>query len=69
MGIKEIDVWLDVGRSGRCFTYKDENGLGVGVGDIVLVPLKGRAMHGLVVRVDSALGDLKANIDNQNKNA
>ena len=52
MGIKEIDVWLDVGRTGRCFTYQDGKELGVGVGDFVLVRLKGRAMHGLVVRLD-----------------
>ena len=51
MGIKEIDVWLDVGRTGRCFTYQDGNKLGVGVGDIVLVRLKGRPMHGLVVEI------------------
>ena len=51
MGIKEIDVWLDVGREGRCFTYGDGKEFGIDVGDIVLVTLKGRLMHGLVVKV------------------
>ncbi len=59
MSIKEIDVWLDVGRTGRCFAYKDGNELGVGIGDIVLVRLKGRAMYGLVVQIE----DRKQNID------
>ena len=51
MGIKEIDVWLDVGKTGRCFTYQDANELGIGVGDIVLVRLRSRSMHGLVVGI------------------
>ncbi|KGG16462.1 MULTISPECIES: primosomal protein N' [unclassified Prochlorococcus] len=55
MRIKEIDVWLDVGREGRCFSYLDSDDLGVGVGDIVLVSLKGRAMHGLAVKVKDLL--------------
>ena len=41
MCIKEIDVWLDVGREGRCFTYGDGKEFGIDVGDIVLVTLKG----------------------------
>ncbi len=51
MGIKEIDVWLDVGREGRCFSYCDRKKLGLDVGDIVLVTLKRRPMYGLVVKV------------------
>ncbi len=52
MVIKQIDVWLDVGRTGRCFAYQDGNELGAGVGDIVLVQLKRRPMHGLVVGIE-----------------
>ncbi len=52
MSNSEIDVWLDVGRTGRCFTYQDGKELGVGVGDIVLVHLRGRLMHGLVVGIN-----------------
>ena len=55
MSIKEIDVWLDVGREGRCFTYCDRKKLGIDVGDIVLVTLKGRPMHGLVVKVNDPI--------------
>ena len=51
MSIKEIDVWLDVGREGRCFTYCDRKKLGIDVGDIVLVTLKRRPMYGLVVKI------------------
>ena len=52
MGFKEIEVWLDIGREGRCFTYSDGNSLGIDIGDIVLVRLKGRKMHGLVVQIN-----------------
>ncbi len=45
----EVDVWLDAGREGRTFTYLDKQQLGVDLGDLVLVRLKGRLMHGLVV--------------------
>ncbi|WP_269622521.1 replication restart helicase PriA [Prochlorococcus marinus] len=55
MGFKEIEVWLDVGREGRCFTYADGNCLGTDIGDIVLVRLKGRKMHGLVVQINEGL--------------
>ncbi len=50
----EVDVWLDVGQEGRCFSYKDGLDLGVDLGDIVLVRLRGRAMQGLVVGIRSA---------------
>ncbi len=45
----EVDVWLEAGRDGRSFTYLDRHGLGVGLGDLVLVRLRGRPMHGLVM--------------------
>ncbi len=44
-----MDVLLEAGRDGRCFTYLDNKNLGVDLGDLVLVRLKGRALHGLVV--------------------
>ena len=48
MAPQTVDVWLDVGRGGRLFTYVDGKNLGVELGDIVLVQLRGRFMHGLV---------------------
>ena len=44
-----LDIWLEIGREGRCFTYQDGLELGVGLGDLVLVRLRGRPMNGLVV--------------------
>ena len=57
----EVDVWLEVGREGRCFSYLDGLDLGVGLGDLVLVKLRGRSMKGLVVKRRILP------IDNQNK--
>ncbi len=45
----EVDVWLAAGREGRFFTYVDSKNLGVALGDLVLVSLRGRRMQGLVV--------------------
>ena len=47
----EVDVWLEAGRDGRSFTYLDRRGLGVGMGDLVLVRLRGRPMQGLVMEI------------------
>ncbi len=44
-----MDVWLEAGREGKCFTYSDRNNLGAQLGDLVLVRLKGRPIHGVVV--------------------
>ncbi|KGG12894.1 MULTISPECIES: replication restart helicase PriA [Prochlorococcus] len=49
MGFFEIEVWLQVGREGRSFTYCDSKGLSIDLGDIVAVTLRGRQMNGLVV--------------------
>tara|TARA_Y100001968_G_scaffold4687_1_gene4171 strand:+ start:1897 stop:4125 length:2229 start_codon:yes stop_codon:yes gene_type:complete len=46
----EFDVWLHVGREGRCFSYQDGNELDIDLGDVVSVRLKGRIMQGLVVK-------------------
>ena len=44
-----FDIWLHVGREGRCFIYQDGNDLDIDLGDVVTVRLKGRLMQGLVV--------------------
>ena len=49
MKLVELDIWLAVGRQGRSFTYKDGLNLGIDLGDLVLVRLKGRSINGLVV--------------------
>ena len=49
MNLYEFDIWLHVGREGRCFSYKDGNNLNLDLGDLVTVRLKGRPMQGLVV--------------------
>lgn len=45
----EVDVWLEAGRDGRCFTYLDSRNLGVEFGDLVVVRLRGRLIQGLVM--------------------
>ena len=45
-----FDVWLHVGREGRCFSYQDGNNLDIDLGDVVTVRLKGKLMQGLVVK-------------------
>ena len=49
MSLSELDIWLDIGTEGRCFTYVDGLGLGAELGDLVQVHLRGRPMHGIVV--------------------
>tara|TARA_Y100001968_G_scaffold331975_1_gene388525 strand:+ start:56 stop:2284 length:2229 start_codon:yes stop_codon:yes gene_type:complete len=46
----EFDVWLHIGRDGRCFSYQDGKNLDIDLGDVVAVRLKERVMQGLVVR-------------------
>ena len=43
------EVLLDIGSFSNSFSYLDGKKLGVEVGDIVLVNLKGRALNGLVI--------------------
>lgn len=45
-----LDVWLEAGREGQVFTYANPQGLPLGAGDLVEVPLQGRRHAGLVVR-------------------
>ena len=44
-----FDIWLHVGREGRCFSYQDGNNLDIDLGDVVTVRLKGQLMQGVVV--------------------
>ena len=52
-----VEVWLEAGREGRCFSYSADAAFGLDPGDLVRVPLRGRPMHGLVVS-RSALNEL-----------
>ena len=45
-----FDIWLHVGREGRCFSYQDGKNLDIDLGDVVTVRLKGQLMQGLVVK-------------------
>jgi len=56
----KFEVLLDVGSSIESFSYLDGNNLGVEIGDIVLVKLRGRLMNGLVIS--------KVNFSKINKN-
>ena len=57
-----FDIWLHVGREGRCFSYQDGNNLDIYLGDVVTVRLKGQLMQGLVVK------KMKKNIISSKKN-
>ncbi len=57
-----FDIWLHVGREGRCFSYQDGNNLDIDLGDVVTVRLKGQLMQGLVVR------KMKKNITSSKQN-
>ena len=46
--VSQVDVWLEAGRDGRTFSYCDSRSLGVGLGDLVAVRLRGRRLQGLV---------------------
>ena len=45
----KLEILLDIGSSNESFYYLDGNNLGVEVGDIVIVKLKGRLLNGLVI--------------------
>ena len=59
----KFEVLLDIGSSNESFYYLDGNNLGVEVGDIVSVKLKGRLLNGLVI---SKKKFLKINNDETN---
>ncbi len=45
----KLEVLLDLGSYSNSFSYIDANDLGVEIGDIVAVRLKGRLLNGLVI--------------------
>ena len=45
----KFDVLLDIGSHTSSFSYLDGNNLGVEIGDIVSVKLKGRLLNGLTI--------------------
>ena len=45
----KFEILLDIGSSNDSFYYLDGNNLGVEVGDIVIVKLRGRLLNGLVI--------------------
>ena len=45
----KLEILLDIGSSNGSFYYLDGNNLGVEVGDIVSVRLRGRLLTGLVI--------------------
>ena len=45
----KFEVLLDIGSHSNSFSYLDGNNLGVGIGDIVSVRLKGRLLNGLAI--------------------
>ena len=67
--ISEVDVWLEAGRDGRTFSYCDSHGLGVGLGDLVAVRLRGRRLQGLVTGcrpIDQAAGPSEGGVSRLN---
>ncbi len=60
-----FDIWLHVGREGRCFSYQDGNNLDIDLGDVVTVRLKGQLMQGLVVnKMKKKITCSKQNLNN-----
>ena len=45
----KLEILLDIGISNESFYYLDGNNLGVEVGDIVSVKLRGRLLNGFVI--------------------
>ena len=45
----KFEILLDIGSHSNSFSYLDGNNLGVEIGDIVLVRLKGRLLNGLAI--------------------
>ena len=59
----KYEVLLDIGSNSDSFSYLDGNNLGVEVGDIVSVKLKGRLLNGLVIAKN-----IYSKIDKEQKN-
>ena len=65
----KFEVLLDIGSHSNSFFYLDGNNLGVEVGDIVSVRLKGRLLNGLAIAKNplSKIFKDKKNVDEQKK--
>ena len=65
----KFEVLLDIGSHSNGFSYLDGNNLGVEVGDIVSVRLKGRLLNGLAIAKNplSKIFKDKKNVDEQKK--
>ncbi len=61
----KFEILLDVGSHSNSFSYLDGNNLGVEIGDIVSVRLKGRLLNGLAIAKNPFLkrGKSKKNLD------
>ncbi len=63
----KFEILLDIGSSNDSFYYLDGNNLGVEVGDIVIVKLRGRLLNGLVISKEyfSRINEDEANISEE----
>ena len=61
----KLGVLLDFGRYSNRFDYLDEKYLGVDIGDIVLVRIKGRLVNGLVVEKNIFQNNLNSQNDSK----
>ena len=59
----KFDVLLDIGSHTNTFSYLDGDNLGVEIGDIVSVRLKGRLLNGLTISKSPFLKTDKNNTD------
>ena len=55
----KFDVLLDIGSHTNTFSYLDGDNLGVEIGDIVSVRLKGRLLNGLTISKNPFLKTVK----------
>ena len=59
----KFEILLDIGSHSNSFSYLDGNNLGVEIGDIVLVRLKGRLLNGLAIDKNPFLNKNKKDFD------
>lgn len=59
----KFEVLLDIGSHSNSFSYLDGNNLGVEIGDIVVVRLKGRLLNGLAIDKNPFLNKNKKDFD------
>ena len=63
----KFEILLDIGSHSNSFSYLDGNNLGVEVGDIVSVKLKGRLLNGLAIAKNPFLkrNEIKKDFDKE----